>query len=261
MAATIFTYSGTGNSLWTARRLADAVGGADLVSIPAWRRNPAAVEPGSPVGLVFLVHIWGLPAAVRGFIGHLEDWKPDYVFAVAVNAGQVSNTLVQLGRELAGRGVTLNAGFEVKLPSNYIPWGGPGPKEEWESRFRAASEKIARIAQPIRNRETVPVDKGPLWQRIVFTWLYSVSHSRVREMDGKFWVDEKCNRCGICEKVCPADNITLVGGKPVWNHRCEQCLACLQWCPKEAIQYGRKTPKYERYHHPGVALKDMLIRA
>ena len=102
------------------------------------------------------------------------------------------------------------------------------------------------------------MEKGPLWQRILFTGIYNMSYSRVPEMDRSFWTDDKCNRCGICAKVCPADNITFTDGRPVWNKRCEQCFACLQWCPQEAIQSGKKTPKYDRYRHPEVALKDML---
>lgn len=77
-------------------------------------------------------------------------------------------------------------------------------------------------------------------------------------MDGKFCADEKCNSCGICEKICPSNNITLIEGKPDWHQKCEQCLACIQWCPQEAIQYGKKTIKYKRYHHPQVKLKDMV---
>ena len=50
----------------------------------------------------------------------------------------------------------------------------------------------------------------------------------------------------------------MIDDKPTWNHHCEQCLACIQWCPEEAIQYGKKTPQYERYHHPEIQLKDML---
>jgi hypothetical protein len=37
-------------------------------------------------------------------------------------------------------------------------------------------------------------------------------------------------------------------------------MACIQWCPQEAIQYGKKTVKYPRYHHPEVVLEDMLER-
>ena len=77
-------------------------------------------------------------------------------------------------------------------------------------------------------------------------------------MDKSFWVDEKCNACAICRSICPCGNIALEAGKPVWLHHCEQCLACIQWCPREAIQFGKKTPRYERYHHPEVTLQDML---
>jgi Pyruvate/2-oxoacid:ferredoxin oxidoreductase delta subunit len=50
----------------------------------------------------------------------------------------------------------------------------------------------------------------------------------------------------------------MANGKPIWQHRCEQCFACLQWCPEESIQYGKKTQKKKRYHHPEIKLSDML---
>ena len=49
--------------------------------------------------------------------------------------------------------------------------------------------------------------------------------------------------------------------RPAWLRHCEQCLACIQWCPQEAIQFGKKTPHYKRYHHPEVTLQDMLAAA
>jgi epoxyqueuosine reductase QueG len=53
----------------------------------------------------------------------------------------------------------------------------------------------------------------------------------------------------------------MTNEKPSWLHQCDQCLACLQWCPQEAIQYGKKTVQYERYHQPEVTLDDMLEQA
>ena len=184
--------------------------------------------------------------------------RPEYVFAVAVHAGQVSATLLQLKRILGKRGIVMAAGFEVQMPSNYIPWGGPGTGEEQQRRFEAAKEKISRIAGYLKRREKRPVKTGPLWQRMVFTPLYHMSFAQLSKMDRSFWVDNKCNHCGICAKVCPAHNISMQEGKPAWNHRCEQCFACLQWCPQESIQYGKKTVRYARYHHPDIQLKDVL---
>lgn len=257
MAESLYYHTGTGNSLWIARGIASGLGGADVLPMSGVLNGPVPPDSGT-VGLVFPVHMWGVPALVIRFLERMKDLRPDYLFAVAVNAGQVSNTLVQLKRILAGNGQRLSSGFGIVMPSNYIPWGGPGPAEKRNRLFAGAEKKISKICDAVKNKSDMPVEKGPLWQRIFFTALYRMSFSHVHEMDGKFWTDDKCNACGICAKVCPVSNITLADGRPAWNHGCLQCLACLQWCPEEAIQYGKKTPAYERYRHPEVQLKDML---
>ncbi len=256
MDATIFYYTGTGNSLWVARTIARELGGARLLPISGYDEKEAINS--KTIGVVFPVHIWGVPPPVIRFIKKLQGSRPAYIFACAVHAGQVSNTLVQLKKVMAESGLLLSAGFEIRMPSNYIPWGGPGPQEKQRELFTLAQEKISRVAVGIQERTILPVERGPLWQRIIFTAFYNLSFSRVPGMDKKFWADDRCNACGICLRVCPASNITLREGKPLWNHRCEQCFACIQWCPQEAIQYGTKTPKYQRYHHPEVLLKDMM---
>ena len=78
------------------------------------------------------------------------------------------------------------------------------------------------------------------------------------EKDKNFWTDEKCNGCGICLKVCPANNIKMNEGKPQWQHKCEQCVACMQWCPQKSIQYKKVTVKRGRYHHPDIEVKELF---
>jgi ferredoxin len=258
MQTTIYYYSGTGNSLWVARTLAEHLDNAQTRSIVNVDGEIPEEFPAC-VGLVFPVYMWGVPGRILRFLEAASALlHPEYLFAVAVNGGQVANTLVQLRKVLTGQGKTLAAGWEVTMPSNYIPWGGTEPQEQ-QRRFEAAQQKVQTIAGLIGQQERRPVESGPLWQRLIYSGLvYPMSSPHIHEMDKKFWVDEKCNHCKICEKICPAGNITLQDGKPVWNQRCEQCFACLQWCPQEAIQYGKKTPQYERYHHPAITLKDML---
>jgi ferredoxin len=256
MKTTLYYYTGTGNSLWTARLLATELGDSTL--LPMTAADP--VHDGADtaaIGLVFPVHMWGVPAPVLQFIKRLPGGRDRYFFAAAVNAGGVSRTLVQVRRAMAAAGLSLAAGFSVVLPSNYIPWGGPKPEAERQNQYQATREKIKLMAARLVNRETWPVEKGPLWQRIVFTAIYKLTFNMILKMDKDFWVDTKCTACGLCATVCPAHNIELQEGKPVWRHRCEQCLACIQWCPQEAIQYGKKTPGYARYHHPEVGIGDL----
>jgi ferredoxin len=257
MEITIFYYSGTGNSLWVARTLVELLGNAQLVSISDWMKEKKPIDS-QTIGVVFPVHMWGVPSPIIKFISEMKALSTHYVFAIAVDAGQVANTLVQLKNVFKKNGMNLSSGFEIKLPSNYIPWGGAESREKQEQKFESAVRKLSSISLTIKNKENRTVERGSLWERGLFTLFYRLSYSQIPKMDGKFWVDEKCNQCGICSRVCPAENIILLEGKPKWNHLCEQCLACIHWCPQKAVQYGKKTQAYERYHHPEILLKDML---
>lgn len=255
---TIFYFTSTGNSLWIARTLANELGDAEVVSMVNWMKKPQAINS-KTIGLVFPVHIWGVPKRVMDFLAQLKTMSPQYIFAVANNAGQVANTLVQLQKSLSSEGLILSSGWSIVMPSNYIPWGSPGNIEEQNKRFAVAHTKIKAISQEIKQYSANNViEKGPLWQRIIFTWIYNLSIPRIPKWDKYFWVDERCNKCGLCVKVCPNQNIALNDGKLIWNNHCEHCLACIQWCPKEAIQYNKRTPSYSRYHHPKVSIKDMF---
>ena len=254
-----YVYTGTGNSLWIARQLALELKEVSLHFMPYLSTNFKVEADG--VGIIFPVHIWGLPIRVIQFINHLQVTPETYFFALAVNAGQPAATLLQMQKLMSTRQRSLALGYSIVMPSNYTPWGGPGPMDAQQRLYRQAQEKVKAIAGPILRGERKKMDRGPLWQNIPFSWIYKMSYRHVCKMDKRFWVDDKCNHCGICSRVCPANNIEMIDEKPAWLHRCEQCFACLQWCPQETIQYGKKTVKYPRYHHPEVTLEDMLEQA
>ena len=77
--------------------------------------------------------------------------------------------------------------------------------------------------------------------------------------DKAFCADDSCSGCGICEQVCPVQNIKMIGGRPEWQNRCENCLACYNWCPKQSIM-GKIAQQGYFYKHPEIGLKDMIHR-
>lgn len=257
MKTTIYFYTGTGNSLWTAGKIAGCLDPSELIPLSRHKKKSLSCDS-ECIGLVFPVHIWGVPPPVIEFLQRLKADPAQYIFAVAVNAGQVAATLLQLQKLLRAKHLHLSCGFSIDLPSNYIPWGGAVSQDKQRKKFAEALKKIERIATAVRNKEELTPEKGRLWQNMIFSFIYRKSLSHVARMDKSFLSDEKCNACGICAKICPAQNILMSARKPVWQHRCEQCFACIQWCPEEAIQYGKNTKTKKRYHHPDISLKDML---
>lgn len=50
--------------------------------------------------------------------------------------------------------------------------------------------------------------------------------------------DSKCDGCGNCIEVCPADVFEMQDGKSavVRPDDCVECMACVENCPTEAIE-------------------------
>ncbi|KQC06647.1 MAG: hypothetical protein APR62_01105 [Smithella sp. SDB] len=160
MGTTIYFYTGTGNSLWTARKLSTLLKNAEMIPIPL-TADGLIRSDSEKIGLIFPVHIWGIPTRVVAFLNRLETNPGKYYFAVAVNAGQVAATLIQLKNILKEKNINLAAGFSICMPSNYIPWGGAISQEKQQEKIEEALAKIKLIATSIRAKEERKPEKGP----------------------------------------------------------------------------------------------------
>lgn len=254
--ATIFYFTGTGNSLKVAKDLAVQLGGAGLVQISKKNMGAAGAGHAGTVGIVFPVYYAGLPHMVAEFAQALRVAENTYVFAVATYGGMPGLAFGQLSAILSKRSVPLAAAFGVLMPGNNQVLYAPRPQQEQQERFRKEGEAVAQIARSVAAQEKVPPAPVNAVLRLIFSLLYG--RLKPHDRDRHFHADERCNGCGICARICPAANITMQGEKPAWHHRCQYCLACLQWCPTEAIQYDTKTNRRGRYHHPEIRVGELF---
>lgn len=51
--------------------------------------------------------------------------------------------------------------------------------------------------------------------------------------------DERCNGCGTCQKLCPADAIPTDNLRSVNKETCISCMRCLSVCPTKARNIGQ----------------------
>ncbi|MDA3948855.1 MAG: EFR1 family ferrodoxin [Spirochaeta sp.] len=268
MDTTVYYFSATGNSLAVAREIAQRLDAGEAVSIPqALVDGDGSYDPanlpavtGEVIGIVCPIYMHNLPHIVARFVQQIT--AADYLFFVFAGGGELGNGARTVRRLFSRRGLTLDALFNVPMPSNYTPYGAPD-KASRQDQFSAAADAITTIVDTVQSRSphTDSTGTGFVATHIFPGPLYRLGHRFIPKMDGNFTVDDTCTKCGICRQVCPVGNITLHDGRPVWHHTCEQCFACLQWCPVHAIQYGKKTRGVERYHHPEVNVRDIISSA
>ncbi|HWQ89560.1 MAG TPA: EFR1 family ferrodoxin [Desulfitobacteriaceae bacterium] len=276
MMIEIYYFSGTGNSLVVARDLARRLNGK-LRSIAALRPAQRIGTAADVIGIVFPVHNvvnGGVPSIVRNFLAKLESSASPYIFAVCTCGAGSGDALANIDKIIKEKGGKLAAGFTVKMPFNCPPFT---KKEEQLKKFDKWNEKLVTVCETVAARKEIRIKTGNKFLKALVYPLGQIIHSiilnnyrklaeapeadfdeAVHLVDHSFFVNDNCNGCGICAKVCPVDNIEIIADKPVWLHHCESCLSCFSWCPQQAINGGILGSKSERYHHPDVKLGDIL---
>jgi ferredoxin/flavodoxin len=263
MKTIIYYFTGTGNSLAAAKKIAGLLGDCELVPIASLQNTKGEIIPvADRVGIVCPVYFSGLPVMVDNFAQRLDLSGSQYTFSiVTLGSSGGSSTLHQLDdilRKCMGRG--LDAGFMVLMPGNYILMYGSPAGEKREKLLAIADEQLTAITGTISRcgKQELP---SSFFANLIHTLMYSRFATHVHDDDRKFSASDSCTSCGTCVAVCPAENIELTDGKPVWKHHCELCCGCIHLCPVQAIQAGRSTEKRQRYRNPSVTIAELKRRS
>ena len=244
----IYCFSGTGNSLRAAELLAESIPGTEIH--PITKADPAEIVGGQGVRLGFVLpsYYGKLPRMVKTFLESIDIASGTYCFAVVTMGGLGNSTITALAEALRQKGCHLSYGASVLMAGNYIMRYNPDPLGK--------NRKSAGLVKKIRAfSEDIQREKSNRTKR--FGIATDTLYQNVPALDEAFFATDRCNACGTCQKICPADNIEVKNGKPVWLHQCEHCTACINWCPKCAIEYGSKTAGRKRYHHPDIQMADI----
>lgn len=245
----IYYFTATGNSLTTARRLADGLGGCRLIPVVSAVQQQKIVEEAEAVGFVFPVYFSDAPCIVRDLISKMifTAEKP-YIFAVPTCRGHAGACHQRLDQLLMTRSQKLSLAVNVNMPGNsYI--NEPGVDEKHLADQDAAVQAILPL---IRSRETRDYSEPALLPLARTAW--------PNNFRGITAEADKCTGCGICEEVCPMGNIVLREGKAVIGDNCSTCLACFHWCPNEAVWMSKQEniARRSKYRHPEIKLQDVI---
>lgn len=246
----ILYFSGTGNSAYVAAKIAEQIGDKTLNLFDCIKtQNHDAVHSDKPWVIVVPTYAWQIPHIVGDWIQQTElKGSKDAYFVMtcgdSIGNAQKYNKILCDQKEWNYRGTA-----KIKMPENYIAMFDAPDLETSKRIVQAASRSIKKAGEYILQGGDLPRTKVKLIDHLL-SGPINAGFNRYYVRSTKFYAKENCTRCGLCEKLCPLNNINCKGSKPAWGKNCVHCMACICHCPVEAIEYGKTSEGKVRYTCP-----------
>ena len=243
-----FYFTATGNNLYIAKQI-----GGELYSIPKMIKSKNFHFSDEKIGLVFPVYALSVPPIVEIFLQKTK-LESDYIFAILsygnIAGGAVSH-LVNIGHRYS---IEFSFIDTILMVDNYLPIYYM-EKQITDEPNKKIDENLECIISDInRNKKYIQpvsgIDK-------LKTKIISKVWSKIPTLSKKFSVEDNCNYCSTCVKVCPVNNVRLKGEKPKFLDYCINCLACTHACPQNVIRLRNEKSK-ERFRNQHIELKEII---
>lgn len=242
MKTTIFCFSGTGNSYYAATAIAELLGDSTVL-MTASLLDGANIEMTERVGFIFPTYKAFPPNQMKEFIQEVfskQDLSPiKYLFMVTTRYLFQAYSMVAMEVLLREAGCAYSYANHIVMPDGYVPLVSPPTEEKEKALYAQADESIRLIVSDIRAESIKLAGKRP-FSRLALNHIMRYVHDASKRFAKKFIVTDDCISCGLCYRMCPSGNITMVEGKPLFGDNCEGCLGCYHRCPTEAIQLTTK---------------------
>lgn len=244
----ILYFSGTGNSGYAARRIADGLGEPLLCLNDRIKAgNTAPVETGERLVIVTPTYAWRIPRIVEDWLLHTELTGAKRAWFVMTCGSEIGDADRYNRRLCQAKSLACMGTAQIVMPENFIAMFNAPTVEEARRIVAKAEPFIDRAIAAIRAGHMFSPPRKKLYDRIASSAVNPVFYPLFVKANS-FTASDVCIGCGKCEKLCPLNNITLQNARPVWGTNCTQCMACICYCPTRAIEYGKKSAGKPRYH-------------
>ncbi|RLF42125.1 MAG: 4Fe-4S ferredoxin [Thermoplasmata archaeon] len=240
-----YFFSGTGNTLLVVREMSKVFieKGLKVNLYRLEKTNPSDINLDYTIGIAFPVAVQGTFPFIWRFIKSLpETDKNTPLFIVDTLASFSGGIKGNIKRIISKKGYKPIGIKEITMPSNLLP-----KKLNIEKNNR----KTERGLRKARRYAVDLLEEKTRWYSNPLSILLSIiSQSekpwRLFRQLYRFTIDEeKCIKCGLCVKLCPMENISMLS-YPVFDDKCTFCMRCISFCPTEAIYIPNR--RLERYH-------------
>lgn len=243
----IVYFSGTGNTKYIAEKMKEAIVKTDmevdLINIEKDKINPN----------IYKHIIIGGPVYVERYpeilLKYMESNLSNYKGTCMLYSTQGSEGLTPVFKHAIKRINHLKVTYckHLYMPNNFYNFGFKKcPKEKEIELIKSASIEAQKGVLEFFTGRTNSWDisnSRVVLAEMVYRLVYSFFRSLMMK---KLSVDEnKCIKCGLCEKSCPGKSIKVFP-KLTINNNCTFCQRCINICPKNAFLYkGKAIDQYK----------------
>lgn len=247
---TVCYFSASGNCLYVAKRI-----GGTMLSIPQLMKQDNIEITDDAVGIVAPVYAVEMPMMVKEFLLR-ANIKTNYFFFIYTYGSGYAEAFAHVELVCREKGLKLSYINAIQMVDNYLP--GFEMQNQIDTLPKKNVEgQIEKLLSDIADRVETPVKIGAANKAQMAMYQKMLAKRILRKDTAQdYIVNDNCTRCGICAKVCPADNITVTD-KVHFANNCEVCYACLHNCPQNAVHMKneRSTVRFRNEH---ISLKEII---
>lgn len=244
----VLSFTGTGNSRYAAKILAEELGDERFSMNDAIRSGSReGLFSERPWVIVTPTYAWRIPAAVEEWLGSVRLTGSAEAWFVMTCGGETGNAAGYLKKLCRKKGLQYRGLCSLVMPENYIAMFNTPGKAEARAILGRAAPALREAAARIRNGQAFPEARIGLAGRLESGLLNPGLYRFYIGAKG-FRATEGCTGCGKCAALCPMNNIAVKNGRPVWGASCTHCMACICACPTDAVEYKRRSAGKVRYY-------------
>lgn len=186
-----------------------------------------------------------------------------YAFVFSTFGRDNGSTTKVLEKYVKNKGFTVIANHALHTPENYPPvirmFSGyeNSPSIDELSQFEAFIKDLDNICYRIQNNEKIEAKSVELPLKHKLMPDFSNKYLMQFVMGKKEIDQDRCIKCGLCEKKCPYDVIHLREYPEFNESKCHGCFLCYNVCPTKAI-FTKKYKDFGHYPCPSDKLKNKL---
>lgn len=232
----ILYFTGTGNSLYIARQLADE--NTEILSIPQMMKQGRHDFAADEIGIVYPIYGHMPPNMVRNFIKQAR-LLAGYKFAV-LTFGMLDFNAAEIWDNISRQsGTTFDYINTIVMVDNWLPNFNMADQIKMDKHI---PEQLAKVKEDLDQQKKWVKPATDAARRAHEGFMYfsrlDPDIGFLMRSEKYFQVTDACIGCGICTEVCPRGNYKLTSEGVKGEGDCDFCFSCIHNCPQHAIQFA-----------------------